>query len=752
MLLVTVAVLLGVAHADGGAHQTPLESGLVEESRVDVVQDWPVLVLPGRPKHAEHCASLGPEDLALFEDGREMQVLSVDRAASVTTNVLMLDTSASMTNPWRKPTRRRALQTKAAASAFVEWLRQDRERLMVVTFDDDLLLQSPATVVEDERVQRDLQRSVAGITGGFYTTLNDSLARLTDHLEGRPGRSAVILLSDGADRASIRSSDAALELVELSDSLTVFPIGIGLDDGLHQRFLEDVASASGGHYYWLRDRRAAELGRPLEKKFRDIRERLSKQVYVSYLAEPFGALPGDTERADELGRTRRKVKIVSRDRRCEIPASGYRPTRTVRREAVSPLAPAQPNHWILESEDESATIGTTIDDLVRDSNPLIRYEGETTTRKIARREVRVEVPAFERRFDDAGLEHVLHRWLVEGSLPANDDGARVLDRRDGRFPIAREMNGNAFLERRVTLAQAVFDTRPAYRDWATTRFEARLRSELRARFEAISPGGANDEAALAAAVAERVSRIAPDDYVPFLADWLEDVPARELALSLEALEIRRLLGAFPSTDPEVEHVQREWPRLHRWLRLPDLARVTTPLSLACDDARDTCGYRRVVLPRLSQLPEVLEKRHAALTTANLLVPDRPWALIAVRDLIGSGDSPIAIELRDKWTVTAVDHRLEDPGIDLPADEAAPSPCDLEIAIDLRNRETDANATLRIRADGGDGGPGWADGTTADPPLCEIYEPRCLELDGNPTLALGEAIESTGLARCDEMSP
>ena len=105
----------------------------------------------------------------------------------------------------------------------------------------------------------------------------------------------------------------------------------------------------------------------------------------------------------------------------------------------------------------------------------------------------------------------------------------------------------------------------------------------------------------------------------YLNDDLLEYPA--MALEAARFEISRLGEivsemmaaldpAFKNRDLEKFKAVRAmdaWATLHDWLRLPDRVRTTVPLALQCRGTDGPCGYHRLVLPRLGELPEDLTR-------------------------------------------------------------------------------------------------------------------------------------------------
>jgi hypothetical protein len=545
----------------------------------------------------------------------------------VTTQVLMLDTSDSMFSDRFADSRRKRRHMKSAAKAYVRWMEQasaarrdgGAESLMVVTFDDTLRMVIPPTVVDDPGRSRRLQQRIGAMGGGFLTRLRDSLVRVVRHLDGAPGRSAVLLLSDGADRASkFHGPDEVYRTLREANRVTVFPILVGVDKGPHRRFMEEVARISGGRAYSAATR--------VDDKFRRIHQRLAGQRYVSYLTHA----PAAGERG-----TFRKVRIrLAADsalrQRCALPDDGYRRERFLAGDGVIDDRDVAPPPLAIVPE-SSAGSG-------------FRYDPETL-------ELLVDAP---RRPED-----IVHDWLRLGQFESPHAA---------RF----EMNGDAFLDRMPQLAAEVYAHYPVLREWVQRRRRARIEADLRRR---VPPPTNPDEQVAYESTLQRIgvreaARPPATGFRYELASWLGDIDARELALRLERKEANLLLAGTAEAVATAEAVQQEFARLASWLPYSDSEPVIALLELVCAPERDACGYWRVVRPRTAELvrdasnnpiwpPETADDW---LVHERAGTPTHPLGLMAVRWLLGlpthpdasDGAGSAAAALRE-WRVEALDH-------------------------------------------------------------------------------------------------
>jgi hypothetical protein len=711
----TASILAAAVSVAASGIDPAVELGLVESARVEVVEGWPFVV----EGDSTICSRLGPDAVRVTENGREVEVIAVDPALPRVTHVLMLDTSASMADLSRITSRKKGRQTKAAAKAYVDWMLEDAggpdETLMVFTFDDDLLLRNARTAVTDRGDASRLHGDIDRISGGYHTMLSDSVVRLARLLGSLPEHAVVILLSDGADNGSSASYEDVERVLREANNVTLFPIGVGLPDDRFQRFLETLAEVSGGKYYWIRSSHPSDLGGPLQKRFRDIRERVRSQLYVSWVAEPLGA-PGEKP-ADTRGNVRREVRIHSLDDRCKVPRDGYRPERNLGRRGLPAGAPAP-----LSSLAERAgrpTIRVSLADLALDSEPLLRYDGDPTGAVVEERTVEILLSPLVLDARSGAMtpeprapEDVVHQWLLDGLIPETRSPGKSPRVRQTCFPTPHEMNGSAFLDQRDRVARAIFDRSPELRAWAV----GRLRTRLRAQYAKHLPDSADPamrEQILDSIVQQRMREVSPIDYMRDLAGWYRDVPARELAFDVERKEANLLLDGGASGQEVVDRIQDRWVRLHDWLGFPDRARVVTPLEPIYDPEGDALAFFRIALPRLGDLPEDPDRPRGKLiepvTSKQWIeyekakVTAQPFGILSIRWLLAlppsvrqtsppAGDArrTLARELEEHWRVTALNH--EPLTIPAPARNPLDPPpampaCREDVWFDLRPAES-----------------------------------------------------------------
>jgi Ca-activated chloride channel homolog len=158
--------------------------------------------------------------------------------------VLAVDVSGSMDE------QNKIAAARDGAGAFVSALG-DRDEVALLTFNSQVAWPMPQTPVGPAR------QRLLGLIGGLFadggTALYDAVSRAHESLvrSPEPSRiSAVVVLSDGADRNSKVTLEALLKQIRFDNegrSVRVFTIGYGSD--AHAEELRAIADATQGRYY-----------------------------------------------------------------------------------------------------------------------------------------------------------------------------------------------------------------------------------------------------------------------------------------------------------------------------------------------------------------------------------------------------------------------------------------------------------------------------------------------------------------------
>ena len=189
-------------------------------------------------------ANLKEDDFQIFEDRIEQQIQLFrhdDRPVSLG---LVIDNSRSM--------ERRKDRIDTAAVSFVR-LSNPHDEAFLIHFDDTVRLANDFTA--DVSL---LEDTLASISPYGQTALYDAIIESLDKMaEGKYDQKAILLVSDGADNASVQGFAQVLEKVRSTD-VSVYPIGL-LNNSVAGRrareALSEIADLSGGRAFFPSERR-----------------------------------------------------------------------------------------------------------------------------------------------------------------------------------------------------------------------------------------------------------------------------------------------------------------------------------------------------------------------------------------------------------------------------------------------------------------------------------------------------------------
>jgi Ca-activated chloride channel family protein len=219
---VILALVAGRGWSIDGLPQTPqFKSG------VNTVEVYAAVVGPdGRP-----VSGLTRDDFTVFDDGRPQAVTTFAEADFPLSVAIGIDRSFSMTT--RLPT------AKSGARTFLGQLRPDDQAMLVA-------IGSAVDTIAPLSTGRDAQFSAVDSLQPWGTTgLHDAIIQSIDAIQAARGRRALVLLSDGQDRYSQASADAAIEHARRSDVM-IYPVALG---GRRPELFADLAALTGGRSF-----------------------------------------------------------------------------------------------------------------------------------------------------------------------------------------------------------------------------------------------------------------------------------------------------------------------------------------------------------------------------------------------------------------------------------------------------------------------------------------------------------------------
>jgi VWFA-related protein len=211
-------------------------------------------------------------DFKVREDEVPQEPINVAAQVQPLSVIVTLDTSGSMN---------KAIGTaKEAAASFVDGLGSG-DSVGVIGFSRTVSLLSPMSGAKAEA-----KKAIEGLAARGDTALFDALYASLDATRGRPGRRAVVLLSDGVDDdgfGKILSKKTSADVLVLAKELNVPVFTIGLGSEIDEKTLRAVATESGGAYF------SAATADDLATLYQKLGKQLSGQYHITYTSN----LPGD---------------------------------------------------------------------------------------------------------------------------------------------------------------------------------------------------------------------------------------------------------------------------------------------------------------------------------------------------------------------------------------------------------------------------------------------------------------------------
>jgi Ca-activated chloride channel family protein len=254
----TLAIGLALAAAVHASSVVPPQDPqqkppIVIGAEVEVVS-VPVLVYD---KAGRFVGDLKKEEIQILEDGIPQEITYLTRGTGEDriplSIALTLDTSGSMQPSIRF--------LKEAATYFTGKL-DESDQALVVTFNESVKSSSEFTDDTDR-----LDAFVNGLQVWGGTALYDGVMYSLDRLRDRPGRKALILLSDGDDNSSVAGKSQVTALSRALE-VSIYAVGIqGFD--MPRGFLKSLAEDTGGTYYF--PNKTSELIKVFEAISRDLK-------------------------------------------------------------------------------------------------------------------------------------------------------------------------------------------------------------------------------------------------------------------------------------------------------------------------------------------------------------------------------------------------------------------------------------------------------------------------------------------------
>jgi Ca-activated chloride channel homolog len=217
-------------------------------SRVQLVEVYVTVT----DRSGQPVTGLRQSDFEVYENNQQQDISAFVAGEFPLTVALGIDRSWSMAgNPLRL--------AKQASQSFLRALKPD-DRSMVVAINNE------ADVIAPLSSNRAMQaRAIDALDPWSTTALHDAVMATLDRLEPEPGRQALVVFSDGADRYSHATASQVMDRARRSNAL-IYPIAFGKQ---RPTLLAELAVVTGGRSFLLRD--ARELDATLSAIARELR-------------------------------------------------------------------------------------------------------------------------------------------------------------------------------------------------------------------------------------------------------------------------------------------------------------------------------------------------------------------------------------------------------------------------------------------------------------------------------------------------
>lgn len=203
----------------------------------------------------------------LLENGKEQEISFFAAETTPFAAVILIDTSGSMES--------RVSLARSAAINFLDGLRTE-DVTSIYNFD------TKVKKIQDFSASRDIDDTAYDLKADGYTVLNDAIFQAAQELGKRnEKRRAIIVLSDGMDTRSSKSSDKALKAA-LSANAIIYTVDMSsIEDGGRERMqnqgvLKNFAEKSGGKFV------ATAGGTAMREAFKNIVAELGTQYTIGF--------------------------------------------------------------------------------------------------------------------------------------------------------------------------------------------------------------------------------------------------------------------------------------------------------------------------------------------------------------------------------------------------------------------------------------------------------------------------------------
>ncbi|PWT93414.1 MAG: hypothetical protein C5B54_01835 [Acidobacteria bacterium] len=248
---------------------------LQEQVNVDLINVY----LTATDKKGNFIDDLKPEELLIKEDGKQQEITNFSKITSEDSTIsltvaFLIDTSGSMEAHFPVASR--------AANTVLQQLRP-QDRMQLFAFDQTLRQLTPFTTNEPEVEQALAQLKAQNAATAIY----DSTCEAAEKIRDQQGRQIIVLITDGEDNKSLKSSDETARLLN-SMNITVLAIGLwswrpafggfgmGGNDSPRRGDLNFIAENTGGYVFF------PESATQADEMLNKLRSAITNQYFLAY--------------------------------------------------------------------------------------------------------------------------------------------------------------------------------------------------------------------------------------------------------------------------------------------------------------------------------------------------------------------------------------------------------------------------------------------------------------------------------------
>ena len=244
------------------------------------------------------------DDFEILDNDQPQPIVIFDNKVQPITVLVMLDTSASMTNSI-------ALLRQAAEQFVLRLLPADKGR--VGAFNDKIQMSSRFTNNRDELIG-----DIKDLDYGNGTRLWDAVNASLDELKGIDGRKVILVFTDGDDTASKASLGRVTDRARDEDVM-VYAVGLESEyfDGARMvrtkpdRGLRKIADETGGGFFELK--KSAELASTFTRVAQELHSQYALGFEAKQLDGKLHKLAVRVKKPGMTARARRSYMAVKKD-------------------------------------------------------------------------------------------------------------------------------------------------------------------------------------------------------------------------------------------------------------------------------------------------------------------------------------------------------------------------------------------------------------------------------------------------------